>query len=215
MARTGFRRIPATRARVAIGGISHETNTFVPGRTTLEDVRRRMLLAGDAMVHAARDSQSALGGAIAELEAAGSTLLPLLFAWAPPGPLVAFAAYRQLQHDLLERLARAHDAGGVDAVVLSLHGALVAEGIDDGEGALLTAVRRVVGPETPIVVVLDFTPTSPRRWSRRPIFLSDTTPTPTSIPPIAGTRRRAMRWRCWRVAGDQPWPCAGCRFSLR
>ena len=156
MARSGFKRIPATRARIAIGGVSHETNTFVPGRTTLDDVRRRVLLTGDAMVHAARDSQSALGGAIAQLEGAGSTLLPLLFAWAPPGPLVAFEAYRHLQRELLERLTRARDAGGVDAVILSLHGALVAEGVDDGEGTLLAAVRQVVGPETPIVAALDF-----------------------------------------------------------
>src|SRR5262249_61482808 len=47
-------------------------------------------------------------------------------------------------------------AGALDGVLLDLHGAMVVEGLDDGEGDLIQAVRRVVGPGVPIAVSLDF-----------------------------------------------------------
>ena len=43
----------------------------------------------------------------------------------------------------------------VDAVVLPLHGAMVAEHYDDGEGELLNRIRRIA-PDVPIAVALDF-----------------------------------------------------------
>ena len=54
---------------------------------------------------------------------------------------------------ILERLAKA--GGTVDAVYLDLHGAMVAEHLEDGEGALLRAVRGVVGQDFLIVASLD------------------------------------------------------------
>jgi microcystin degradation protein MlrC len=46
-------------------------------------------------------------------------------------------------------------APGCDAVLLDLHGAMVAEQSDDGEGDLLERVRAAVGPRAPIAVALD------------------------------------------------------------
>ncbi|TIT59209.1 MAG: M81 family metallopeptidase, partial [Mesorhizobium sp.] len=46
-------------------------------------------------------------------------------------------------------------AGELDAVYLDLHGAMVVESYDDGEGELLRRVRAVVGPDLPVVVSLD------------------------------------------------------------
>ena len=43
----------------------------------------------------------------------------------------------------------------VDGVLLALHGAMVGDGEDDPEGALITACRALVGPATPIVVTVD------------------------------------------------------------
>jgi microcystin degradation protein MlrC len=43
----------------------------------------------------------------------------------------------------------------VDAVFLSMHGAMVAEGYDDCESDLLAHVRKVVGPDMPVGVELD------------------------------------------------------------
>src|SRR6185503_1819802 len=46
-------------------------------------------------------------------------------------------------------------AGPLDGVYLDLHGAMVTEHLDDGEGELLARVRRVIGKELPLVVSLD------------------------------------------------------------
>ena len=42
-----------------------------------------------------------------------------------------------------------------DAVLLSLHGAMVAEGYDDAEGELLSRIRAIVGPKVPVMATLD------------------------------------------------------------
>jgi microcystin degradation protein MlrC len=53
---------------------------------------------------------------------------------------------------MIERLKAALP---VDAVYLDLHGAMVVEHHDDGEGELLARVRQVVGERVPVVVSLD------------------------------------------------------------
>ena len=52
-------------------------------------------------------------------------------------------------------LDRTAEAGSIDGVLLELHGAMVAEGIDDGEGHILEAMRDLVGPQVPILAQLD------------------------------------------------------------
>ena len=52
-------------------------------------------------------------------------------------------------------LAQLGAAGPVDGVLLDLHGAMVVEGIDDGDGDLLEAVRGAVGPDCPVVATFD------------------------------------------------------------
>ena len=43
----------------------------------------------------------------------------------------------------------------MDGVLLDLHGAMVVEGIDDGDGDFVEAVRRAVGPGCPVVATID------------------------------------------------------------
>jgi len=66
--------------------------------------------------------------------------------------------------DLIREAAR--KAGRVDAVRLSLHGAIVSETEDDDEGALLEAVRGVVGPVVPVVATLDLHANATARMAR-------------------------------------------------
>src|SRR5690606_11751424 len=63
--------------------------------------------------------------------------------WADPAGLVARATYEELREEILAELRAAMP---VDAVVLGLHGAMVAQGYDDCEGDLLARVRAIVGP---------------------------------------------------------------------
>src|SRR5690606_826776 len=76
-----------------------------------------------------------------------------LWAAAAPSAQVEEAAYERIVGEMLERLAA---VGAVDAVFLDLHGAMVTTHLEDGEGELLTRMRRQVGDAMPIVVSLDF-----------------------------------------------------------
>jgi microcystin degradation protein MlrC len=45
--------------------------------------------------------------------------------------------------------------GGIDGALLHLHGAMVAEGFEDGEGENLGRLRAIIDPDVPVVVTLD------------------------------------------------------------
>jgi microcystin degradation protein MlrC len=79
-------------------------------------------------------------------------LIPTIFAKPHPSAPTPRVIFDRVLDDMLTRMAA---AGPVDGVLLELHGAMVAEGIDDGEGYILAAVRNLVGPQTPIIGQLD------------------------------------------------------------
>ncbi len=60
----------------------------------------------------------------------------------------------------------AKKAGKLDAVCLSLHGAMVTETEDDAEGALLEALRSVIGPDVPMVATLDLHANATEKMAR-------------------------------------------------
>ncbi|HPG22099.1 MAG TPA: M81 family metallopeptidase, partial [Amaricoccus sp.] len=82
----------------------------------------------------------------------GWTLIEGTAAWADPAGLVSRATYEGLRDEILGQLEAALP---VDAVVLGLHGAMVAAGYDDPEGDLLTRIREIVGPEVLVCAELD------------------------------------------------------------
>nr|WP_027997753.1 M81 family metallopeptidase [Sinorhizobium arboris] len=73
-------------------------------------------------------------------------------AWADPAGLVNRQTYEELRDEILGQL---RDAMPVDAVVLGLHGAMVADGHEDTEGDLLQRVREIVGPDVLVCAELD------------------------------------------------------------
>ncbi|WP_337267217.1 M81 family metallopeptidase [Oryzifoliimicrobium ureilyticus] len=73
-------------------------------------------------------------------------------AWADPAGLVSRAAYEGLRDEILDQL---NSALPVDAVVLGLHGAMVASGYEDPEGDILSRVREIVGPDILVCAELD------------------------------------------------------------
>src|SRR5262245_45302421 len=129
--------------RIAVGQLWQETNTFTPVSTTRADFEQFGVLRGPELVERMADTNE-LGGFIQSLrawperpEVAGLARLP---AW-PAGKVTAEAAAWLVQ-ELTEALAR---LGPVDAVLLALHGAMVADGMPDVEGAVLAAVRGLLG----------------------------------------------------------------------
>jgi microcystin degradation protein MlrC len=138
---------------VAVGQLWQESNTFNPLRTTRADFEAFGVLRGAAVVERMAGTNE-LGGFIQSLrawpeapEVVGLARLP---AW-PAGP-ATHETFLWLRQELVEA-TRA--AGPLDAVLLALHGALVAEGAPDVEGEVLRALREVLGPAVPLVATLD------------------------------------------------------------
>lgn len=143
--------------RLAMAGLSHETNTFAEGLTTLTDFERGRgfpgLMTGQEVTEAHRGRATPTGGFIAASEDIGGIeLVPLLWTFPQPAGTVEQAAFETVAGMLLERL---REAGPVDGVLLELHGAMVTEQCPDAEGELLRRVREVVGPSLPVVATLD------------------------------------------------------------
>ncbi len=82
----------------------------------------------------------------------GWTLIEGSASWADPAGLVSGAAHVGLRDEILTQLKAAMP---VDAVVLGLHGAMVAQGCIDPEGDLLARVRDIVGPDVLVCAELD------------------------------------------------------------
>lgn len=141
--------------RVAIGGLFHETNTFVSQPTRLEDFRSEWT-EGESLLERHASTGTELGGIIDGARERGWTLAPLLFAMATPSGTVTREAYTSVADRLTDLLRTAGSAKGLDAVILVLHGAMVAQGFDDPEGDLLGRVRALVGPRVPFVCTTDF-----------------------------------------------------------
>jgi microcystin degradation protein MlrC len=139
--------------RVFIAMLSHETNTFSTLPTGRPQFETRELRYGGEMLEAYRGTGTCLGGMIAGAAARGLTLAPSLAAAAAPGGRVTKDFYENAKARICADLRA---AGRVDGVLLDLHGAMVPEGGDDGEGDLLGAVRALVGPDVPVGVTLDF-----------------------------------------------------------
>lgn len=135
--------------RVAVGGISHETNTYCRDQTTLGDF---VIWRGREIISHNQGVRSYLGGMIDAATALGADLVPTFYARTTPSGTIAAPAYQAM---LGELLAGIQQALPVDAVALSLHGAGVVDGTDDLEAHLCGAVRALVGPGVKIVVTLD------------------------------------------------------------
>ena len=127
--------------------INHETNTFSPLPTTLDDFEP---LYGDAALADQRQARTALGAFIRATEALpGAKLLTPVSATANPGGTVTADACTQLCRCVLDAAT-----SDVSAILLDLHGAMVSEHEADVEGWLLAELRRKL-PGVPVAVALD------------------------------------------------------------
>jgi hypothetical protein len=139
--------------RIITGAISHETSTFTTVPTTWESYRERFgYLHGAEILERFRQTNTPVGGFIEGADAHGFELIPTIFAEPHPSGPTPRAIFDTILNELLQGIEA---AGPIDGVLLELHGSMVAEGIDDGEGHILTAVRELIGPEVPIVGQLD------------------------------------------------------------
>ena len=138
--------------RVLIAQFMHETNTFSKLATTLEDYRKRWLVEGEAMVPRFTGTRNEVGGYIDSVKKYGWQPVWAGAANATPSGKLTKECWETIR-DMI--VGAAKKAGKLDAVCLSLHGAAVTETEDDAEGALLEALRGIVGTDIPVVATLD------------------------------------------------------------
>ncbi|MCY7418253.1 MAG: M81 family metallopeptidase, partial [Chloroflexi bacterium] len=138
--------------RVGVVSIVQETNTFSVASSTLGDFEGQGLYRGAESAVRTRDTNTEFAGAFARLAELGATPVPLLRAWAMSGGRLERAALDSLGRALTTEIA---GAGALDALVLSLHGALTADGVDDADAWLLDVARTALGPDVPIGICLD------------------------------------------------------------
>ena len=139
---------------ILVAGFQHETNTFAPSKAGYDNFVRGegfpAMVRGEAML-ALRQVNIPAGGFINAVVAQGHTVRTVIWAGASPSAHVTTDAYERIAGEIVE----AAREGGYDAVYLDLHGAMVAEHLDDGEGELLARVRQAVGPAVPVIASLD------------------------------------------------------------
>ena len=137
--------------RIAVGCIGHETNTFSPVVTTLDNFKKGSYHREDEVITAFRGTRTITGGFLDVAEQLNLQPIPLLWAFATPSGTVEHVAYQTLKAEFLTLL---RNAGELDGVLLDLHGAMVTDELEDAEGDLIQAVRETVGA-TWIVTTLD------------------------------------------------------------
>jgi len=137
--------------KLVIAQLKHETNTFSPVPTPLARFARGSTqpLEGRAAYEAFKGTGTAIGAFIDLVDQAGAqAVFPVAGSAAPSGP-VHTEAYEAMAGKIVAAAAQ-----GCDAILLDLHGAMVTQAHDDGEGELLGRLRKVA-PNVPIGVALD------------------------------------------------------------
>jgi len=142
--------------RIAVASFSHETCTFCPKPTTVEDFERGGVLRGKEVLDAHRGIPSYINGFIRAAEEAGDVelvgILDASRSWGgSSGSWLTKECFDKYSYGIAEGLKR---AGGLDGVLLALHGAMAAEGCLKPEAEIVRRVRAAVGG-IPIIVTLD------------------------------------------------------------
>src|SRR5271155_4536636 len=137
--------------RLLIAMMKHETNTFSPVPTPLQRFGHGPgPLYGEAAIEAYRGTGSGLGAYLDLAEREGAEIVLPIAAGAPPSRPVEDAAYEHISGVICDAVAK----GGFDGIMLDLHGAMVTETVEDGEGELLRRIR-AIDAKTPIAVAYD------------------------------------------------------------
>src|SRR5258706_7343196 len=142
--------------RIAVGGFLHETNTFAPTKATYDDFVHGggwpAMAQGAQLLEKMRNINVGMAGFVPAAEAEGWELVPTIWCAASPSAHVTKEAYERVAKTMVDGIKA---AGPLDAVYLDLHGAMVTEHLDDGEGEILARVRKVIGKDLPLVASLD------------------------------------------------------------
>jgi microcystin degradation protein MlrC len=135
--------------KIAAASIMQESNTFSPVATRYADFSP---VFGEPVIARHRGKLTEVGGFLDVLGKAKATPVAVCAAWAITAGRMVRADFNRLAAGFARHLRR---AGKVDGLLLAMHGAQTAEGVDDVEGHILGIAREILGPAVPIVLTLD------------------------------------------------------------
>jgi microcystin degradation protein MlrC len=132
---------------------AHESNTFSIRKTGLPAFVERGYHVGEDAIRARGQANTPLAGFLDVAREKGWRVIHTISASAQPAGPVTREAFERLAGEIVAGASR--HRGEIDGILLGLHGAMVTEDSEDGEGELLERLRAVVGPELPIAITLD------------------------------------------------------------
>ncbi len=138
--------------RVGILALIQESNTFLPGTTTLGHFQQDLFLVGDEVRTQFANAHHEIRGFFDGLARAGIEAVPLFAARALPFGTIEPEAFDVLLKTMIEQL---NSAGQLDGLLVAPHGATVSRLFPDADGAWLSKIRSVVGPTMPMIGTLD------------------------------------------------------------
>ncbi len=138
------------KKRVLVAGFHHESNSFNP---IITDEKDFSVLRGNQLFTQVQP-HSSMAGIIDTLLKAQCTVVPVLLARAVPNGIISQSFYNGIKQEILSLAEAAELQDPIDGITLALHGSMAVEGVDDPEGDLLEALRRIF-PAIPLCVALD------------------------------------------------------------
>ena len=138
--------------RVFIGALGTETNQFVPFPTGRRGYEEHGIWHGDATKHEPTNFTAPLHVWRQKTEERGWTVIEGLATFAAPSGTTVRKVYEDFRDEMLANIEAALP---LDAVLINVHGAMVADGYDDCEGDLLSRIRALVGPQVAIGAEFD------------------------------------------------------------
>jgi microcystin degradation protein MlrC len=135
--------------KYVIAMMKHETNTFSPVPTPFESFVSHAALYGDDAYKAFKGTNTPMAAFLDLAEKEGAEIVTPIAAETWPSGKVHAEAYQRITDAICDAITN-----GCDAVFLDLHGAMVSQSTDDGEGTLLERIRSIA-PQMPVAVTLD------------------------------------------------------------
>ncbi len=138
--------------RILIAGFKHETNTFSALPTDLAAYRARGLYEGAEVARQLSGTRTEIAAYLDACDHFGWRAVHPIYANATPSGKVTREAFEFVTERILASL---RDDGPFDGLLLALHGAMVTEHAEDGEGLLLSRIRAALPEQVPIAMTLD------------------------------------------------------------
>ncbi|GAB3398901.1 M81 family metallopeptidase [Schumannella luteola] len=188
--------------RVLVAEFRQESNSLSPAVSDLDFWRSGWILEPDEVRAALADQACAMAGIIETLDAAPE-VDDIIFGPAMYSQSGGTADQSVMEHFLAGLLPVLHSAGQLDAIVLSLHGALQTTEFDDAEAEVVGRIREVVGEQVVISASTDLHGYISRQLIERIDLICGYRTYPHVD--FVETGRRAARLALRALTGQRPW----------